>query len=81
MAEEDFKTYALLQQVEARPYVPGEDMSGVTVQSYMTPEEGDMVARNPRNRDTLWLIPKVYFDSAYREFQPAASRASTKEHF
>jgi hypothetical protein len=92
MAEEDFVDYYRIQNVEARPYVPGEDVSAVTMSESYTPQEGDMIARNPRDRDTLFLIPKDVFVTTYETFteargvpktqaKPAGTRAKTKEEF
>jgi len=92
MAEEDFVDYFRIQNVEARPYVPGEDVSAVTMSESYTPQEGDMIARNPRDRDVLFLIPRDVFVTTYEtiteargapktQAKPAGTRAKTKEEF
>lgn len=52
----EFKFYSRKGQVEARPYVPGEDLSGVSVAAVDEPGEGGMIARNPKNHDDQWYI-------------------------
>lgn len=51
---------------EMRPYVPGDDMAGVSIsdadKNAGSPKEGDMIARNPKNHDDKWLVAKKYFD-------------------
>lgn len=46
---------------EMRPYVPGEDMTGISVSATDTPEEGGMVARNPKDHADQWYVAKKYF--------------------
>lgn len=92
MAEEDFKDYFRIQNVEARPYVVDEDMTDIVVGEGMIPKEGDMIARNPRNRDVLWLMPKEVFETNFEgmaqargapkaDAKPGPTRASTKQEF
>jgi hypothetical protein len=47
---------------EMRPYVPGEDLSQVSVSKEDTPELGGMIARNPRNHADQWYVSKKYFE-------------------
>jgi hypothetical protein len=65
--EHDFKQYVVKQGagVEARPYKVGEDVSKISVQPGYTPKEGDMVCRNPKNRDDQWLVEKEFFQGKY----------------
>lgn len=61
----EFKQYRRRQIAELRPYVPGEDMTGISVSSVDekagSPKEGDMIARNPRNHADQWLVNAEYF--------------------
>lgn len=45
---------------EARPYVPGEDVTGISIaevdRAAGSPKEGDMIARNPDNPADQWKI-------------------------
>ena len=50
---------------EMRPYVPGEDMAGISVSApdkeNGSPKPGDMIARNPKNHEDQWLVAAKYF--------------------
>lgn len=60
-----WEKYEPAGQIEARPYLPGEDLSDVSVSDEDDPSEGDMIARNPDNKDDKWLIDEEYFDKNY----------------
>ena len=58
-----FKRYRRLGYVEARPYVPGENINEVSIStddSY-SPLEGGWIARNPGNYKDQWYISGKYF--------------------
>ena len=67
----DWKTYRRkpLVKTEMRPYVPGEEMGGVSVspsdRQRGSPKEGDMIARNAATHDDQWLVAKQYFEDNY----------------
>lgn len=50
---------------EMRPYVQGEDMTGISVsepdKQAGSPKVGDMIARNPKNHADQWLVAAKYF--------------------
>ena len=46
---------------EMRPYVPGEDLTGVSISGEDTPALGGMIARNPRNYADQWYVAEKYF--------------------
>jgi hypothetical protein len=46
---------------EARPYVPGESMIGISVSNTDVPKEGGMIARNPTDHMDQWYIAPEYF--------------------
>jgi hypothetical protein len=48
-----------------RPYVPGEDLSGVSVSSEFTPRKGDMIARDPSNHADVWHVDGDFFQENY----------------
>lgn len=50
-----------------RPYVPGEDLSKVSVSSEDTPEAGGMIAMNPDDSSDQWYIAKKFFEDNYEE--------------
>ena len=57
----EFKQYVRKGFSELRPYVPGEDLSNVSVADVDTPELGGMIARNPKNHEDQWYVAKQYF--------------------
>ena len=58
----EFKKYAIKGYSEMRPYVPGEDLSDISVADVDTPEIGGMIARNPKNHQNQWYVAKQYFE-------------------
>ena len=46
---------------EMRPYIPGEDLTGISVSQEDTPAEGGMIARNKDNHDDMWYVNEAYF--------------------
>ncbi|MEJ1472145.1 MAG: hypothetical protein RPU59_13925 [Candidatus Sedimenticola sp. (ex Thyasira tokunagai)] len=60
-----FKSYRKKNLQSMRPYVPGEDLTGVSVSDEDTPEEGGMIAVNPGNTDDKWYIAKDFFNANY----------------
>lgn len=52
-----------------RPYVPGEDLYGVSVSSEDTPEEGGMIAMNVSNPADVWYVAKAFFEANYEEYK------------
>ncbi len=51
-----------------RPYVLGEDLTGVSVSKEDTPETGGMIAKNLDNDLDQWYVAKAYFE---KNFEPA----------
>jgi len=49
-----------------RPYVPGEDLTGMSVSEEDTPELGGMIAIGDDN-GAQWYVSKGYFDQFYEE--------------
>jgi len=50
---------------QLRPYIPGEDLSKISVNKVDILEEGGMIARNPNNHNDKWYIGKAYFRSNF----------------
>jgi len=50
-----------------RPYVLGEDLTGISVWDGDTPEEGGMIAVNPKNPEDTWYVAKKFFEENYME--------------
>lgn len=60
-----FRRYRRKGVTEMRPYVPGEDLSRVSISEADDPKPGDMIARNPDNHDDVWLVSREWFDQNY----------------
>jgi hypothetical protein len=48
-----------------RPYIPGEDLTGISVNKEDTPEAGGMIARNAKNHEDQWYVGKQFFADNY----------------
>ena len=53
----------LLQSM--RPYVVGEDLTGISVNKEDTPGPGGMIAINRANKEDRWYVAKEFFDANY----------------
>ena len=58
----EWKQYRRTAISEMRPYVPGEDMRGISVQQDQEPMLGGMIARNPQDFSDQWYVTQEYFD-------------------
>jgi hypothetical protein len=65
--EEVYKFYTKVNSQPMRPYIPGEDLTGISVNKEDTPEEGGMIAFNLLNPEDKWYIAKDFFNLNYRE--------------
>ena len=45
---------------ELRPYIPGEDLTHISVSGTDTPQAGGMIARNPQNHADQWYVSAAY---------------------
>lgn len=69
-----FKQYQRKGLSEVRPYVPGEDLSKISVAAVDNPETDlGYVARNPKNHNDQWYIAKAYFEDNLEEAKPAVT--------
>ena len=57
----EFKKYIRKGHSEMRPYVPGEDLSTVSVAAVDMPTLGGMIARNPKDHKDQWYVAGKYF--------------------
>ena len=68
---EEFKKYRRKGLSEMRPYVKGEDLTGINVAliNYSINPETDMgmIARNPKNHDDKWYVARKYFEENLEE--------------
>ena len=60
-----YKNYRKKNVQPMRPYEPGEDFTGVSVNTEDTPEIGGMIAINPQNQEDRWYVAKKFFDDNY----------------
>ena len=60
-----FAPYRRRQIAKLRPYIPGEQMGGISISPEDTkagsPKPGDMIARNPANHSDQWLVAGSVF--------------------
>lgn len=62
----NWKKYRRTNIAEMRPYVPGEDLTGVSVSDVDDPETDlGMIARNPRNHADQWYVARAYFEENF----------------
>lgn len=60
-----FKKYRRKGLSEMRSYVPGEDLTGISVSDAdksLPTLDGGYIARNPVNNTDQWYVAKAYFD-------------------
>ena len=64
-----FEKYLRTQIAEMRPYIEGEDMTGISIAQVDvdagSPKHGDMIARNPKNHADQWLVAAQYFSDNF----------------
>lgn len=76
--DDNWKHYRRKGLAEMRPYVDGEDISGISISEpdrlNGSPKAGDMIARNPDNHDDKWLVAAKYFGE---NFEPAELSPAT----
>ena len=48
-----------------RPYIPGEDMDGISIGIAVEIGPGGMVAIDPKDHNDQWYVPKDYFEEYY----------------
>ncbi|MBI2240283.1 MAG: hypothetical protein HYU59_05705 [Magnetospirillum gryphiswaldense] len=61
----EFKNYRKKNVQPMRPYVPGEDLSGISISAEDTPELGGMIAMNPANTSDKWYVARTFFENNY----------------
>jgi hypothetical protein len=74
-----FNQYRRTQIAEGTPWMPGFDMSRVSVSASDreagSPKQGDMIFRNPKNHADQWLVAKAYFED---NFEPSPIAVSSE---
>ena len=62
-----FAKYIRTHVTELRPYLLGEDLTHIHVNSVDNPQRDmGMVARNPANHDDMWYISQQYFKTNFK---------------
>ena len=60
-----WKTYQRKGSIEARPWVNGEDLTGISVSEQDLGADSGWIARNPDNHADKWFINATYFAKNY----------------
>lgn len=72
----EFKKYRRTQIAEMHEYDPNkmyskEFMDSISISQVDkdngSPKKGDMIARNPKNHDDVWLVAEQYFKDNFEE--------------
>jgi len=61
----EFKNFIKTVKQPMRPYVPGEDLAGISVWEGDELEEGGMIAQNPKDASDMWYVAKQFFEENY----------------
>ena len=64
---ERFEHYRKKNTQQMRPYMPGEDLTGILVNKEDTPEIGGMIAMNDKNNEDRWYVAKKFFEDNYEK--------------
>lgn len=68
MTDQNWKKYRRTNIAEMRPYIPGEDLTGISVSDVDKPErDKGMIARNPKNHKDQWYVARAYFEDNFEE--------------
>jgi hypothetical protein len=72
---ETWTKYRRTAIAEMRPYTKGEKLDpkvsvSAADKSAGSPKEGDMIARNPKNHEDMWLVAKAYFADNFERIKP-----------
>jgi hypothetical protein len=59
----EWKKYRKTAIQEMRDYIPGEDLTGVSITPGETPAEGGKIARD--NHGSMWYITPEFFSDSY----------------
>jgi len=60
-----WRNYKKVALQEMREYIPGEDLTGISVNKEDAPEPGGMVARNSDNHEDQWYVARKFFETKY----------------
>ena len=65
MTSQHTQNYRKKGTTPMRPYTPGEDLTGVSVEPGYSPKAGDMVAHDRSDVNSRWLVSREYFEQNY----------------
>lgn len=63
----EWKRYRKSGVAEMRPYLPGENLAGISITVGLLPQTGGMIARDPKNHLDLWYVSPTFFERNYEE--------------
>lgn len=64
----EWKKYSRVGVIEMRPYIEGEDLTGISVSPEdFPPKLGGMIARDPKKTGDRWYVRQSYFEKHYGE--------------
>jgi len=66
-----FKPYRKMASQMMRPYIVGESTAGISVSDDDMPEDGGMIAIDPKNPRDQWYVSKDFFVKNYEEVTDA----------
>jgi len=76
----EWKHYRRKGIAEMRPYVKGEDLTGISVSEQDDPpNDMGMIARNPENHDDQWYVARKYFEDNFELVCPECGSADVYE--
>lgn len=64
---------------EMRPYTPGENMEGVSIENGVVPIEGGMIAQNPDNPLDIWYISPEFMKANYEAVNESKTMGNTDQ--
>ncbi len=62
---DEWKNYIKQTLQPMRPYIPGENLVGVSLWEGDELEEGGMIAQNPKDPKDQWYVAKQFFEDNY----------------
>jgi len=63
---DEWTKYRRTNIAEMRPYVPGEDLTNISVSATDDPAtDHGMIARNPENHADQWYVASAYFNANF----------------
>lgn len=70
----EFKEYVRKGSTLMRPYMPGENLSLISVSPQDIPSLGGMIAKNVKNSKDQWYVAQAYFEENLEEVQKVTEK-------